>query len=267
MVLARKKTDLAPGALLIGVILLATGCSGSDEVSSPPNTPAPIPATTVELTVPDTTLVRPATSVAPVAPLTSEPLSTFATVPDEPVPGLDSDDPFCRAWSQFAGSFQTLALASSVGADPENAVRLEVAASGAVVGAVADLDASMPIALADEHDAFIDGLLGPFTNRARIASEALLAAGLTARQLDELGDLWLTTVAEAGSQDPDLVLVVPSGYQPPFDNAVASFSADVVAIVEDPSLVTDAAAPRTLSFIAGTCPDQGILAGNDIIGD
>ena len=53
-------------------------------------------------------------------------MPTFATVPDEPVPELDSDNPFCRAWSQFAGSFQRLALASSAGTDPDNALRLEV---------------------------------------------------------------------------------------------------------------------------------------------
>ena len=59
--------------------------------------------------------------------------------------------------------------------------------------------------------------------------------------------------------------MVPSGYQPAFDDAVASFSADVVPISDDPSLVTDAAAPQTLAYIVSTCPDQGILAGNDSI--
>ena len=217
----------------------------------------PAPPSIVQSPIPD--------SVLDTTPVTSEPLSTFATVPDEPVPGLDSDDPFCRAWSRFAGSFQALALASSVGAVAQNALRLEVAASGAVMGAVADLDASMPAEADAERDAFLGELLGPFTDRARIATEALIAAGLTAEQVDELGELWLATVAGAESQDPDLVLVVPSAYQPAFDDAVASFSADVVPVNEDPSLVTDAVAPRTLSYIATTCPDQGILAGNDVI--
>lgn len=257
MVLARTTPPFAPGAVLIGVLLLATACSGSDDAQpgSPAPLPAPAPPSIVASTVLDT------------APVTFEPSSTFATVPDEPVPGLDSDDPFCRAWSQFAGSFQALALASSVGADPENAVRLEVAASGAVVGAVADLATSMPADLDDERDAFLSELLGPFANRARIASEALIAAGLTVEQVDELGDLWLATVAGTESQDPDLLLAVPSGFQPAFDDAAISFSAGVVPISDDQDLVTDAAAPQTLSYIASTCPDQGILAGNDSIDD
>ncbi len=260
MVLARNTAALAPGALLIGVLLLAAGCSGSDGASSQLDSQAAVPASTAESTVEST--VSPGR-----CPCVSQPSSSFATVPEEPVPGLDSDDPFCRAWSEFAGSFQALALASSVGADPDNAVRLEVAASGAVVAAVADLDASMPAAVADERDAFIDGLLGPFTNRARTASAALITAGLTVEQVDELGGLWLATVAGAEAQDPDLVLVVPSADQPAFDDAVASFAAEVVPISEDPSLVTDVAVPGTFAHIASTCPDQGILAGNDIVDD
>ncbi|HYN32631.1 MAG TPA: hypothetical protein VES40_08405 [Ilumatobacteraceae bacterium] len=246
MVLARPTAVLAPGAVLIGVLLLATACSGSDDAQ--PGTSVPAQPSIVEST-----------------PATSEPSATFATVPDEPVPGLDSDDPFCRAWSEFAGSFQALALASSVGADPANAIRLEVAAAGAVVGAVSDLDASLPAEVDDERDAFIVGLLGPFANRARMATEALIAAGLAEEQVEELGDLWLATVAGTGSQDPDLALVVPLDYQPAFDDAIAAFSANVEPISDDPSLVTDADAPQTLAYIARTCPDQGTLAGTDNI--
>jgi hypothetical protein len=261
MVLARTTAAFRPVALLTGALLLAAGCTGSSGESSAPDSRVPAPASASASTSSVESTVR------DIAPATSEPSSTFVTVPDEPVPGLNSDDPFCRAWSRFAGSFQAVALASSVGADPGNAVRLEVAASGAVLGAVADLDASMPVAVDDEREAFIGGLLGPFTSRARLAGDALIAAGLTVAQVDELGDLWLATLAGAGSQDPDLVLVVPPDYQPAFDDAVASFSADVVPIGEDPSLVTDVAVPQTLAHIVSTCPDQGVLAGNDVIDD
>ncbi len=261
MVLARTTAALPRRAVLVGVLLLVAGCNASDEAQ--PGDAPPAPPSIAESTVPNTKPLssEPLTSEH----LTSEPVSTFATVPDEPVPGLDSDEPFCRAWSQFAGSFQALALASSAGTDPRNAVRLEVAASGAVMRAVADLGASLPADLDGERDAFLGGLLGPFADRARLASEALVSEGLRAVQVDELGDLWLATIAESGSQDPDLVLVVPSGYQPAFDDAVVSFAADVVPVSDDPSLVTDAAAPQTLAYIAATCPDQGILAGNDSI--
>ena len=246
-------------ALSLGCLVAMLGCSGSDGISAPPEAPTSIPTRAVESTVPETV---PATTESPAATV-----AIPETVPDDPVPGLDSDDPFCRAWSEFAGSFQALALASSVGADPENAIRLEVAASGAVMRAVADLDASLPADVADERDIFLGELLGPFASRARAARESLLAAGLTGEEVDGLGDLWLATLSEARSQDPDLVFVVPPDDQRAFDDAVASFSAGVVPIDEDPSLVTDADAPLTFAYIAGTCPDQGILAGNDTVGD
>ncbi len=257
MVLARTTAPFWSVVLSTGVLLLAAGCSGSSGASTSPDSQAP----------PSASAPGVGSTVLDAAPAMSEPSSPLATVPDEPVPGLDSGDPFCRAWSRFAGSFQAVALASSVGTDPGNALRLEVAASGAVLGAVGDLDDSLPVAIDDEREAFIDGLLGPFTSRARIAGDALLAAGLTVAEVDELGELWLAALAGAGSQDPDLVLVVPPGYQPAFDDAVASFSADVVPISEDPSLVTDVAVPQTLAHIVSTCPDQGILAGNDVIAD
>jgi hypothetical protein len=246
-------------ALTLGCLVVMLGCSGSDGISAPPEASTSIPTRAVEPTVPES------------VPVTTEPpvdtVAVPATVPDDPVPGLDSDDPFCRAWSEFAGSFQALALASSVGADPENAIRLEVAASGAVMRAIADLDASLPADVAEERDVFLGALLGPFTGRARAARESLTAAGLTGDEVDELADLWLATLSEARSQDPDLVFVVPPDDQQAFDDAVASFSVAVVPIDEDPSLVTDADAPRTFAYIAGTCPDQGILAGNDTVGD
>jgi len=247
-------------ALLAGC-LLAMGCSGSDGISTAPHaspsSPPSTPPAAVESTAPDAV---PATTGSPT-------VTADATVPDDPVPGLDSDDPFCRAWSEFAGSFQALALASSVGVEPENAIRLEVAASGAVMRAAAHLDASLPVEVADERDTFVDVLLGPFTGRARAARESLITAGLTQERVDGLADLWLATLSEARSQDPDLVFDVPPEDQPAFDDAVASFSAAVVPIDEDPSLVTDADVPQTLAYIAGACPDRGILAGNDTIGD
>ena len=132
------------------------------------------------------------------------------------------------------------------------------------MGAVADLGAAMPADVADERDAFLGGLLGPFADRPRLANETLLAVGLTTGQVDDLGDLWLATIEELGSQDPDLVVVVPSGFQPAFDDAVESFSAESCPSATT-NLVTDAAARRHSAYIAARCPNQGILAGNDSI--
>jgi hypothetical protein len=59
---------------------------------------------------------------------------------------------------------------------------------------------------------------------------------------------------------------VPSELDGAVQAATASFAAAVPPIAADPSLVTDAAAPATLAYLAERCPDQGILAGNDAIG-
>ncbi len=50
MVFARTTAAVAHGAVVVGLILLAAGCSGSDEAQ--PNSPAP--PSIVESTVPNT---------------------------------------------------------------------------------------------------------------------------------------------------------------------------------------------------------------------
>ena len=188
-----------------------------------------------------------------------------ATVPDEPVPGLTSDDDFCRAWSRFAGSFQALALASSVGADPENALRLELIASSVVARAAADLEASLPAEVVAERERFAEDLVGPFATRAALAVDELIAVGLSTDEVDELGERWLVALSQP--QDPDLVVFVSPDLASTLDDALASLSAGVVPINADPSLITGATAPDTLAYIASNCPDQGVHAGNDIVGD
>lgn len=245
-------------AVVLVAASVAAGCSTSDDTAVAPDRSTD-PSSEVPSSVASTSV--PVEDTVPVATASAD---TLATVPEAGVPGLDSDDPFCRAWSQFAGSFQAVALASNLGSDPRAALRLEVAASGAVARAAADLATSLPPEVAVEREVFLDELLGPFTVRATVARDALLAAGLAPEAVDELADLWLAAAAE-GSGDPDLVVVVTSDFQPAFDEAVADFSASVPSIAADQSLVTDAAAPMTIAYIAANCPDQGILAGNDII--
>jgi hypothetical protein len=243
-------------AIVLMAASVAAGCSSSNDTAV-----APDPSIDRSTEVPSSA-APPNTPVEDSVPVATASADTLATVPEAGVPGLDSADPFCRAWSRFAGSFQALALASNLGSDPRAALRLEVAASGAVTRAAADLAASLPPEVAGEREVFLDELLGPFTTRATEARDALLGAGLTPEAVDELGDLWLAAAAD-GAGDPDLVLVVPSDFQPAFDDAVADFS--VPSIAADQSLVTDAAAPMTIAYIGANCPDQGILGGNDII--
>jgi len=247
---------------------VGAACSGDDESTSDTSAPATASSATTSEPV-ETSVDRPATT-PPTSPTTTEvsPTSTIAetiaTVPDEGVPGIESDDRFCRAWSEFAGSFQALTLVSSFG-DPVEATRLEVVASGAVTSAVATLAVELPAEVEAERSAFLDDLIGPFARRAERAVDQLDAASLTGAQIDDLGDAWLTALVDAGVDDPDIVVVVPEPLDDPLGSAVVAFAASVPPIPADPSLVTDAQAPATLAYLADNCPDQGILAGNDVI--
>lgn len=253
-------TTRARRVLIAGLVALA-GCSGSDDATAPtqsdrtPSSASP----TAEPTVTDETT---GDTTSPTSVVTAATEVTLATVPDEGVPGIDSEDPFCNAWSRFAGSFQALAFASSFAADP---IRLEVAASDAIVSAVADLDESLPAELGSERDLLLRDLLGPFSARAAQARQALVDAGMDAEQIEALGETWLAAIAVGGLHDADLVLEIPVASQAAFDAAVVAFGAEVDPIVADRSLVTDASAPMTEAHIAETCPDQGILGGNDVV--
>ena len=187
------------------------------------------------------------------------------TVPESGVPGIESGDDFCRAWSEFAGTFQALALASSFAADPDAARRAEVVAAPAVVAAVGEMDAALPGVLESERDVLLSDFLGPFDRRAERSVDELVRAGLSAEQVDALGDLWLVTLAERGTDDPDITVAVPADIDAAFDEAVAVFVAEVPSISQDPSLVTTAQVPLTEQYLSANCPDQGTLAGNDVV--
>lgn len=186
-------------------------------------------------------------------------------VPDVGVPGIDSADPFCRAWSEFAGSFQAVAFGSTADSDPVGAVRLEVIASAAVSSAARTMADEFPESVTSERDIFLDDVIGPFVRRADRASDELRAAGLAAGDIEQLGDAWLRALVEAGVDDPEIAVAVPDGLTEAVDAATEVFAANVPVIAADPSLITQAEAPATLGYLADNCPDRGILAGNDAI--
>ena len=190
---------------------------------------------------------------------------TIATVPEEAVPGIDSEDPFCRAWSEFAGSFQALTFASIDGADPLVGARLEVIAAGAVVAAARSLDETFPDEIADEREVFVDDVIGPFARRAARAADELRSVDVGDDDIELLGDAWLAALVAADATDPVITVAVPADLDAAVVAATAAFVADVPPIADDPSLITRAEAPGTLGYLAEQCPDQGILAGNDAI--
>jgi hypothetical protein len=184
-------------------------------------------------------------------------------IPETGVPGIDSADAFCRAWSEFAGSFQVLGLVSAIG-DPANAFRLEVIAASAVTTALEAMEANLPVELEAERIALVVEFAGPFFNRALLAEVDLLDAGVNP---DVLRDAWLATVGQAGVDDPTVTVDLPADIDAAaFDAAVVSFSSSQLAIVGDPALITNASIPVTEAYLAEVCPDGGILSGNDVIG-
>lgn len=192
------------------------------------------------------------------------PASTaIAPVPDTGVPGIDSDDAFCRSWSEFAGSFQALGLVSAFG-DPAEALRLEVLAAAAVVDAAARLAANLPTELEAEREALLDDFAGPFVRRAERAQAELVDAGVD--RPDDLRAVWLEQLAASGVDDPAMTVVLPRGIDAGgVDAAVAAFAAALPPIVDDPSLITGATITQTEGYLAANCPDQGILGGNDVV--
>jgi hypothetical protein len=183
-------------------------------------------------------------------------------IPETGVPGIDSSDVFCRAWSEFAGSFQALALVSAIG-DSDAAYRLEVIAASTVTAAVNTMDVNLPNELEAERVALIADLAGPFLGRAVLAEADLLGAGI---EPPVLRDVWIDALTEAGVDDPELQVVVPDAIDAAaLNSAVASFSNAQLAIVGDPALITEATIPLTEAYLADVCPDGGILSGNDVI--
>ncbi len=213
------------------------------------------------------------TNGASTAPATDPDTATAATlttdppvVPEPGVPGLDSNDVFCRSWSEFGGSFQALALAASLAADPLDAARVEVAAAAPIVAAVVGLDEHLPDELEAEREAFTVGLVGPMRRRADAAVDAMRSAGLDDAEISAVGDVWLVTLDAAGLDEPIDDVPIDPAVAARFEAAVAAFAAARPSIVEDPSLITDASTPRTFQYLAEHCPDQGTLGGNDVVG-
>ena len=245
-------------------VAMLAGCSSGDDAESEASGVPESSTSIAEVsTVPTTTSTETTTTTA--APTTSPVDETIATVPEQAVPGIDSEDPFCRAWSEFAGSFQALTFASIEAADPLAGARLEVVAAGAVVAAAQSLDDGFPDEIAEEREVFVGEVIGPFARRAARAVDELRSAGVDDDDVELLGAAWLTALVASDPAEPLIAVDVPAELEPAVDAATAAFAADVPTIADDPSLITRAEAPATLGYLAEQCPDQGVLAGNDAI--
>lgn len=255
---------------------LLAACSGAEtggsSTASPPDdtvvtTSSADPFTTgedrdVPLDGPVTTGGSAATT--DVAPTTAEPVvESIEPVPETGVPGIDSADDFCRAWSVFAGSYQALALAAGT-ADPVTAARLEVVANDAIRTGASGLAALLPAELDDDRSAITETLTSPILRRADRARDLLATAGVDGEANARLADAWLDALAEQGLQTGDPTVTIDDRE---LDVAVREAAVALVdelpPIVEDPSLVVDVDLSGLESYLFDNCPDRGTLTGND----
>ncbi len=253
---------------LAAMLVVAGACSGDDDDAAS-STAAVSPAVTA---TEDTSAAasddnpsssEPATATS-APPATTQPAPPPTAGPsDTGVPGLDSEDAFCSAWSRFGGSWQLL-LQAGAAMDPTQVARLEVLASTVVQGAYDDVLAVWPAELASERDVVAEDYFGAFQRRSADAARALADAGATDADVTALAEAWNLALAQ---YDPSSTVdvVVPPELEPTVEQAADAFSAARVPLPTDPSMVITAETPLTDAFLATACPDEGWIVGQDVV--
>ncbi len=197
----------------------------------------------------------------PVEPVTE----SLPPVAETGVPGIGSEDAFCRSWSTYAGSVSAIFLTWGLQPAPD-AARLEVAASSAVSGAVDSMSDAYPPEIEPNRDVLILEVAGPVLRRSQRAVELLQDAGLSASQIDELGERWVAAITEQGIESETLSIDVPPASAEALESAALAFASELPPTFEDPTLdTTGFDISPTVDYAAANCPDQGTLAGNDVI--
>jgi hypothetical protein len=209
-----------------------------------------------------------ASELGPVAPqppdvvVSDSVLDPIEPVPDTGVPGIDSTDAFCRAWSEFAGSYQALTFGWAF-RDPAVAATHEVVANDVLISAVDDLAASLPAELEAERSALTSELPAPLLRRADRARTLLVDAGVDAAGIETLGAAWLAAVTANGTESDTLEVEIPVEFVDQVEQASQGLLGELPPITEDPSLIVDVRFPQTEQYLFVNCPDRGTLAGND----
>jgi hypothetical protein len=266
--IARPTTALYALATLA---IALTACSADDgsagAASTSPTTPAPAttPSTTPVVTArPEPSTVPPSRASAPTTapPATVDPAATPAPA-DTGVPGLDSDDAFCAAWSRFGGSWQVTLAAAAFG-PADDAARLEVLASTVVADAYDAIFLAWPAELESEREVVADEFFGAFRRRSADALAALSEAGADDDDIAELADLWVDALAGRDPGNPVLEVDVPEELAGTVVAAVGGFTAQRPPFTQDPSMVITASTPLTDDYLQTACPDQGSIFGENI---
>lgn len=190
----------------------------------------------------------------------------IVNVPETGVPGLDSDDAFCAAWSRFGGSWQVLAVGSSFIDDPSIVAEWEVAAAPVIATAYADLLDTLPADLAGEAGDLADGYFGVLARRSAAAGEALAETGASAELVDTIADAWVAALAVRDPFSPQLALELDDEAAEVVTRAGGTFRAQRVEFHLDPSMVVAVETPLTDAYLEVACPDQGTLGGQEVEG-
>ena len=263
-----RRSRGALGAAVTVTVLLASACSGGADDAAPTTL---APGTTTRFvdsaTVPEpsTTTGAVATTGAATSTTTSRPTPPPTPLPaDTGVPGLDSEDAFCAAWSRFGGSWQVVLAATAFG-DPDQAARLEVIASTVAGDAYDAIFAAWPDELADEQATVADAYFGAFQRRSADAFAALEGAGATDDEIGQLATAWVEALATRNPSNPELAVELPDDLTTLVDEAGAAFTAARVPLTADPSMIITAETPRTDEYLATACPDQGSITGADVV--
>ncbi len=248
--------------VVVAAAVSLTGCAGSDGIGEPVVEPTP---NTVATDQPgdlftDVSVGGPATANdGPV----DEVVESIEPVSETGVPGLESDDDFCRGWSTFAGSIQALSLAW-ISQGPGSAATLEVAASEALVSAVEDMAANLPAEIESNRQALTVDVPAPWLRRAARAQALLAEAGADEPVIDALAVVWIAALAEFGTDDPSISIKTPLDADGVLPAAAGLFAAELPSVVNDPTLNTEQFdISPSIAYISDNCPDRGTLAGND----
>lgn len=261
------RSESVAALVAAGMVAFAVGCSGGDDTQT--SGPETDPSASGESEIVDGELFTPSQNESliddegqPVEPV----VESLAPVAETGVPGIDSDDAFCRSWSTYAGSVQAISLAWAL--QPAAAASaLEVAATDALTRSVEGMAADLPDEIESNRQALTVDVPGPFLRRADRARQLLLDAGLADQQIIELGDQWIAAIAAAGIDAEDLSLSVSDELAVALADAAGVLVTELPSVLEDPSLdTTQFDIGPSLGYIAVSCPDQGTLAGNDDVG-
>jgi hypothetical protein len=263
---------LVARSVVVGALAVAGACSDSETSTAVTEQP-----TTTHLTAPspnvgagdetETTL-----AVATDGPTTTVVLDTEASITTFPVvevaesgiPGIDSEDAFCAAWSRFGGSWQVIQVAANFAPDPSIVPAMEVVASPVIGDAYDAMFEAWPEELVTERSTVADGFFGPLDRRALAAETALVVAGATPDDIAAIGDAWVAALATRDLENPVLTPELTDDQWALVDAAAATFADQLVEFRDDPSMRITVETPRTDAYLATACPDQGALTGTEV---